>query len=146
MARTERLPRRPEQMPVHFGADGEADRFTDKSLQSFLFTILLGPVITLLVMLGAQGLISAQSSHITELGSPIRDANTIYRAWEGLRAAMHYIGWYTGGLAITLAAGVGFNLHPRIDDLLPLTLLTIGALTLALIVTISRLSKKLEEK
>ncbi|WP_080796577.1 DUF1648 domain-containing protein [Corynebacterium pacaense] len=55
-------------MPVHWNAGGEADRFMEKTPGAFLTSILLGPVILIVVMVGCATLISMQSGTLTQRG------------------------------------------------------------------------------
>lgn len=86
-------PSLPDPMPVHWNAAGEADGFREKTLSGFLFNILLGPIIMLLTMLGAEAMISMQSAYVTGPGGA-KNPNEAHRTWHGYQATMKHMGWF----------------------------------------------------
>lgn len=83
----------PDPMPVHWNAAGEADRFTEKTLGAFLFNILLGPIILILTLLGAEAMISMQSAYLTGPGGA-KTPNEAYRTWHGYQSSKKHMGWF----------------------------------------------------
>lgn len=83
----------PDPMPVHWNAAGEADAFREKSLSGFLLNILLGPIIIILSMLGAQAMISMQSGYITGPGGA-KTPNEAHRSWHGYKSSLKHLGWF----------------------------------------------------
>ncbi len=83
----------PDPMPVHWNAAGEPDRFVEKALGAFLFNILLGPVILILSLLGAEAMISMQSAYITGPGGA-KNANEAHRTWHGYKSTQRHLGWF----------------------------------------------------
>lgn len=136
----------PDPMPVHWNAAGDADGFRDKSVQNFLVHMLLGPGIVLVTLLGAQGLMSLQSGHITERGSGVTDAGQARRIWHGLQAMMRSVGWYLFGLSALLTVSAAASQHPGLPGVFPLTLLGIVLLTGAVIWHGVRTRRSLEER
>lgn len=86
-------PQLPDPMPVHWNAAGEADGFQDKTLGGFLGTILIGPIILLLTLIGSQALVAMQSGYVTGIGGAKTPAEA-HRTWLGHRTMLKHLGWY----------------------------------------------------
>lgn len=93
----------PDPMPVHWNAAGEADRFAEKTLGTFLFTILLGPIVLLLTLLGAEAMISMQSAYVTGPGGA-KTPNEAYRTWYGYQSSKKHMGWFLFVLNLLIMA------------------------------------------
>lgn len=107
-------PQLPDPMPVHWNAAGQADGFRDKTLGGFLGTVLIGPVILLLTLIGSQALIATQSGHVTGMGGA-KTPNEAHRTWLGYKTMLKHLGWYMFSLnlliMIMLARSYSGNTH-----------------------------------
>lgn len=83
----------PDPMPTHWNGRGEADAWEPKTMGTFLFSVLLGPVILLATAMFAQMMVSMQSGDITGPGGA-KTAAEAHRKWASLNATSKHIGWF----------------------------------------------------
>lgn len=140
------FPLLPDPMPVHWNARGEADNWEPKSLQTFLFTVLLGPLITILTFIGSLLMISMQSAYVTGPGGA-KTPDEAQRTWHGYRVSMKHMGWYffTVNLFIMLLLLGSYRPEP-LRTAGALSLLGILVSTAALIWAVHRDLRAIEAK
>ncbi|ALC06667.1 hypothetical protein CDES_11515 [Corynebacterium deserti GIMN1.010] len=139
-------PNLPDPMPTHWNADLEADSWSPKTVTNFLFLLLLGPVITILTLLGVQAMLVMQSGAITGPGGA-KTANEAHRQWETYKATMTHMGWYLCLLNVIVLVMVINSLRAQpFAAGFVLSLVAIGVATVALVWVLLKKEKEIVKK